>query len=103
MDFSVNCEDVFLNHPSQLYEAVGEGLIIFIILWLLRNHPVFKKHLFAIFLILYGLIRFVIEFFRQPEITFAWLTMGQILCFAMIILGIVLIIFINQYSSDEKK
>ena len=93
MNFSENCQGSILNHPSQLYEAIGEGLIIFLILWPIRNHPKFKKHLFAIFLILYGIIRFNIEFFRQPEITFGWLTMGQILCFAMVIVGIFLIIF----------
>ncbi len=93
MNFSENFQRVLLNHPSQLYEALGEGLLIFLILWPIRNHLVFKKYLFAIFLILYGTIRFIIEFFRQPEITFNWLTMGQILCFAMIITGIFIIFF----------
>ena len=101
MNFSKNCQKNPLNHPSQLYEAVGEGLIIFTILWLIRNHPPFKKHLFAIFLILYGIIRFIIEFFRQPEITFNWLTMGQLLCFAMVIIGVILIIAINKRLSKN--
>lgn len=101
MNFSENCQTKILNHPSQLYEALGEGLLIFFIIWPIRNHSFFKKYLFAIFLILYGIIRFIIEFFRQPEITFGWLTMGQILCFAMITMGVILIVAIKKRLSKN--
>lgn len=80
-----------LQHPSQLYEALGEGVIIFIVLWTLRNK---KGNLVSLFLILYGSIRFIIEFFRAspPEhIILNFLTTGQALCLAMITGGLYLL------------
>lgn len=82
-----------LRHPSQLYEAFGEGILLFIILWLFRNHPKIKTHLLWLYLIFYGLIRFLIEFFRQPDLSIGllWLnlSLGQWLCLAMIVIGII--------------
>ncbi len=73
-----------LRHPSQLYEGVFEGLILFAIL----RYFVFKikkpGYLSAIFLFGYGIFRFFIEFFRQPNSFVGPLTMGQFLCLLMI-------------------
>jgi phosphatidylglycerol:prolipoprotein diacylglycerol transferase len=82
-----------LRHPSQLYEALGEGILLFFILSYFSQKELWNKHLLWLFLIFYGIIRFVIEFFRQPDahlqfIAFDWMTMGQILCLGMIGIGI---------------
>ena len=85
--------DNFLRHPSQFYEAFFEGIIIFLILWLLRNKKSLQNKLFPLFLIFYGVIRFVIEFFRYNEgreLISGFLTTGQFLCLAMIVVGIIL-------------
>ena len=90
-----------LRHPSQLYEALGEGILLFIILKYFTKKKFWKYNLFPLFLIFYGLIRFIIEFFRQPDthlgfISLNWLTMGQILCFIMIISGIIILWIKNK-------
>lgn len=81
------------RHPSQLYEAAGEGLIIAFLTWALMNR--FAKNpgrLSGLFMLSYGLIRFCVEFFRDPSdgfvsLGFMTLTLGQALCVPMIILG----------------
>ncbi len=82
------------RHPSQLYEAAGEGLVLFVILWFLKDRVRKTGHLTASFLILYGAIRFFLEFFRQPDpqlgFVLSFLTMGQILCACMIVAGLIL-------------
>lgn len=81
------------RYPSQLYEAFLEGLVLFVILWFFstRQRPLMSVS--ALFLIFYGLFRFMVEFVRVPDtqlgyLAFDWLTMGQILTFPMILLGI---------------
>jgi phosphatidylglycerol:prolipoprotein diacylglycerol transferase len=79
------------RHPSQLYEAFFEGLLLFFILWYMKNRIDTKGRLTAAFLLLYGIFRFFIEFFREPDPQLGFIlgpfTMGQILCIAMIIGG----------------
>lgn len=83
------------RHPSQLYEACGEGIVLFLILnTLWWFFPKFRRRqglLTGLFFIFYGLIRFVLEFFREPDIQLGfigpWMTMGQILCIPMIVGG----------------
>ena len=82
-----------VRHPSQLYEFFLEGVLLFVILWLvsLKNPP--KKVLSALFLLLYGIFRFFIEFVRLPDAHIGylysdWLTLGQILSLPMIIFSI---------------
>ncbi|SLN28551.1 Prolipoprotein diacylglyceryl transferase [Falsiruegeria litorea R37] len=107
-----NCPDVVglcARHPSQLYEAAMEGLILgVVLLWLVYRRGAFKMPGFVVgmFLSGYGLARFLVEFVRQPDAQFispgnplglAWhvggygLTMGQILCLPMLALGLWLI------------
>lgn len=70
-----------LRHPSQLYEAFLEGIVIFIVLFLLRNKMNFTGQLALLYIILYSIARIIAEFFRQPDIQLGflysnWLTMG---------------------------
>ena len=97
LDASLN----ILRHPSQLYEAFGEGLLLFLILLHFSKKKIWANNMLPLFLIFYGLIRFVIEFFRQPDehlgFIVNWLTMGQVLCIVMIGIGS-LLIFNFQFS-----
>ena len=82
------------RHPSQLYEALLEGLLLFIILWLYSSKPRPMMAVSGLFLLGYGVFRFSVEFVRVPDahigyLAFGWVTMGQVLSFPMIILGFV--------------
>lgn len=81
------------RHPSQLYEAGLEGLVLFIILWWYSSKPKPLGAVSGLFLLGYGLFRFLIELVRIPDqqygyLALDWLTMGQILSLPMIFLGI---------------
>ena len=82
------------RHPSQLYEAALEGLLLFLILWFYKERRHRQGEVFALFLILYAVFRTFCEFFREPDIQIGYflnfLTMGQLLSAAMLIAGIVL-------------
>jgi phosphatidylglycerol---prolipoprotein diacylglyceryl transferase len=79
------------RHPSQLYEALLEGGLIFGLLWMRKSKKAFQGELVADFLILYGLFRILIEFFREPDVQLGYLwgllTMGQLLSSLMILGG----------------
>ncbi len=81
------------RHPSQLYEAALEGLLLFIILYFMHRRRVAEGVPFFCFFIGYGLFRFLIEFVRQPDahLGFLWggATMGQLLSLPMILFGLV--------------
>ncbi len=80
------------RHPSQLYEAFLEGLVLFGVLYFLHRRKVRSGVPLFCFLLLYGLFRLVVEMFRQPDahLGFFWgtITMGQLLSFPMILAGI---------------
>jgi phosphatidylglycerol---prolipoprotein diacylglyceryl transferase len=80
-----------LRHPSQLYEAFFEGIVLFALLWGIRKKFSFTGALFAVYVMGYGLIRFFIEFFREPDVQLGFVlgpfSMGQLLCLAMIAAG----------------
>ncbi len=83
--------------PTQLYEAFLEGFVLFCILWLFSNKKPQVMATSSLFLILYGIFRFIIEFVRAPDshigyLAFDWLTMGQLLSIPMIFIGIYLLI-----------
>ena len=94
--------DNLARHPSQLYEAILEGIILFIILLYFREKNYLKKPglISAIFLIFYSVFRFVAEFFRVPDEQLGYLifnlSMGQIISVLFIIFGIVLFYFKNE-------
>jgi phosphatidylglycerol:prolipoprotein diacylglycerol transferase len=93
------------RHPSQLYESALEGGVLFIILWFMkdRKHP--TGGVLSIFLFLYGVFRFFIEFFREPDSQLGFVisrfTMGQVFCSFMIIGGIVLYIYLSYFRRKE--
>ncbi len=94
------------RHPSQLYEALGEGLLLFIILWQLRKRHFKDGMMVAFFLLFYAVIRFIIEFFKEPDppplgYVYHFLTMGQVLCIAMVPPAIALMIYLNLKKTGQ--
>ncbi|HEX2494368.1 MAG TPA: prolipoprotein diacylglyceryl transferase [Steroidobacter sp.] len=84
-------------HASQLYEGLLEGLTLFIILWIFTSRPRPRLAPSGLFLLCYGVFRFLVEFVRIPDeergyLLFDWVTMGQILSTPMIILGLLLLV-----------
>ena len=83
-----------LRHPSQLYEAFFEGVVLFLMLWPLRKRKIFDGFLFSLYLIGYGTVRFLIEYMREPDqhlgLIVGSLSLGQLLCLTMVIVGSVL-------------
>lgn len=85
------------RHPSQLYEAGLEGFVLFIILWWYSASPKPLGAVSGLFLLGYGIFRFMIEFVRIPDqhigyLALDWLTMGQILSLPMIIVGMIILV-----------
>jgi phosphatidylglycerol:prolipoprotein diacylglycerol transferase len=80
------------RHPSQLYELLLEGFLLFVILWTMRNRPLGPGTLTGLFLVFYGAFRFFAEFFREPDaqlgLILGVLSMGQILSSAMVFAGL---------------
>ena len=80
------------RHPSQLYEAALEGLVLFAVLWVFSSKRRPVGAVSGLFALGYGVFRFVVEFVRMPDahlgyLAFGWLTMGQLLCLPLIGLG----------------
>lgn len=95
------------RHPSEIYEFLLEGVLLFIILWLYSAKPKPEKSVSGLFLIGYGSFRFFVEFFRQPDsqlgfIAFKWMTMGQLLCIPMVAFGILLCVLAYRSQSREE-
>ncbi len=96
----------FPRHPSQLYEALFEGLFLWFILKILRKYKPFKGFLTAVYICGYGIIRFILEYFREPDADIGYrivhtpeapiykntsllnFSTGQVLCFLMIVGGL---------------
>lgn len=90
------------RHPSQLYEALLEGLALFLILWFYSSKPRPRFAVSALFLLCYGVFRTFLEFYRVPDsqygyFAFNWLTMGQILSVPMIVLGASFLWYVYRY------
>ena len=89
--------DNVYRHPSQLYEAFLEGIILFIILMIFKNKGLLKipGYISGLFLIFYSLFRFIIEFYRVPDEQIGYLifniTMGQLISIIFFIIGFILI------------
>jgi len=93
------------RHPSQLYEAFLEGLVLFTVLFFCARNPNIRRTtgmLFGIFVTGYSLSRFIIEFFREPDpqvgMIWQYFTMGQLLSVPMILAGIILIIYAKKHK-----
>jgi phosphatidylglycerol:prolipoprotein diacylglycerol transferase len=87
------------RHPSQLYEFLLEGVVLFIILWSMKG-KVKSGQLIALFLVFYGIFRIVAEFFREPDPQIGYImgviTMGQILSCLMVVAGTILYLARNR-------
>jgi phosphatidylglycerol:prolipoprotein diacylglycerol transferase len=97
--------DKFARHPSMLYEALLEGVLMFILLWWFSSKPRPRMAVSGLFLLLYGTFRFLVEQVREPDaflgfIAWDWLSMGMILSFPMIIIGVAFIWL--AYARDGK-
>ena len=119
----IEITDAFVNlprHPSQLYEAFFEGIVLWALLWFLRNRKPFKGFMVGMYFLGYGVLRFIIEYFREPDtdlgyrIEFVKTTLptayahplfsfstGQVLCFLMILFGITWIIICSRLPNKE--
>ncbi|MBP8644847.1 MAG: prolipoprotein diacylglyceryl transferase [Syntrophobacteraceae bacterium] len=88
------------RHPSQLYEALMEGPVLFLLLWTLRKREFRDGMMVAFFLVFYGIFRFFLEFFREPDPQIGFVaglfTMGQVLCLIMIAAGVLLAAFLSR-------
>ncbi len=92
-----------VRHPSQIYEALLEGALLFLILYVLVRKDVRPGVITGVFLAGYGVFRGLVEYVRQPDsqIGLLWdsVTMGQVLCLPMIVLGVVVIVYAYRQKS----
>jgi phosphatidylglycerol:prolipoprotein diacylglycerol transferase len=92
--FKVNGE---VRHATQLYEAFLEGLVLFVVLWWFTSRPRPRLAPSGLFLILYGVGRLIVEFWRVPDehisyLLGGWLTMGMVLTLPMVLIGVALLV-----------
>ncbi len=97
---------VLPRHPSQLYELLLEGVVLFILLNLYIRKPRPMGAVSGLFLIGYGAFRIIVEFFRQPDAQFtrAWvqyISMGQILSIPMIVAGVIMMVWAYRRSPQQ--
>ena len=107
------------RHPSQLYEALFEGLVLFAIIWVCRNRKKFTGQLSLMYAGGYGLVRFFIEYFREPDADIGYriakdsaapiytntsllnISTGQILCFMMIAFAVITSIILYKMQKNK--
>ncbi|MGE5257423.1 MAG: prolipoprotein diacylglyceryl transferase [Hyphomicrobiales bacterium] len=93
-----------LRHPSQLYEALFEGIFLFAVMWSIRQVKAPRGAMLAFYLIGYGTVRFFIEFYREPDAQLGFVvgffSMGQVLCAGMIVAGIFLFFYLKRIARD---
>jgi phosphatidylglycerol---prolipoprotein diacylglyceryl transferase len=85
------------RHPSQIYEFILEGVVLFLILWSISGKGLRPGMVTASFIICYGLFRFIAEFFREPDPQIGFIlgifTMGQVLSVLMMVFGVVIFLY----------
>ncbi len=96
------------RHPSQLYEFLLEGVVLFIILQIFIRKPRPVGATSGVFALCYGSFRFFVEFFREPDpqigyIAFGWLTEGQLLSLPLVLVGVLLLWYAYSPSIKEKR
>jgi phosphatidylglycerol:prolipoprotein diacylglycerol transferase len=108
------------RHPSQLYEALFEGVVLWAIIWFFRSRKPFKGFLVGLYFLGYGVFRFFIEYFREPDSHIGYpiqlipndlpaayyhpplsFSTGQILCFIMILFGVTWLIIASRLPNRE--
>ena len=98
------------RHPTQLYEAFLEGVVLLVVLYLLarRKPPLPRGSFLGIFLIGYGIFRIAVEFIRQPDVQLgylfntSWITMGMVLSVPMLLIGAVLLYYARKYQRPQE-
>ena len=96
------------RHPSQLYEAIFEGLVLFLILFLVSKRTKYYGVVSGLFMGGYGFFRYVIEFFREPDVQLGYYlggttTMGQILCLLMMLASVGIILYAYKIKIPTSK
>ncbi len=86
------------RHASQLYEALLEGLVMFVVLWIYSSRPRPVMAVSGMFALLYGVFRIAVEFVRLPDadigyLALGWVTMGQLLSLPLVLVGVALLYF----------
>ncbi len=97
--------DAIARHPSQLYQAFLEGVVMFVIIWLYSSKPRPAFAVSGLFLILYGCFRSFVELYREPDahigfVAFGWVTKGQMLSLPMVLIGAGLMVY--AYKKQQK-
>lgn len=95
------------RHPSQLYEALLEGLVLFVILWTYSAKRRPYMAVSGLFLLCYGSFRFLVEFWRLPDadigyLAFGWVTMGQVLSTPMILIGAAMMVLAYRRGATRE-
>lgn len=95
-----------LRHPSQLYEAFFEGILLFLVLWIIRKKSKFKGQYICFYLIAYSVVRFFVEFLREPDshigYVVGFLTTGQVISLFMLLISIVLYLHLKNVDKSSK-
>ena len=108
MVFTKTDPQLLVRHPSQLYEALLEGVVLFLLLWIYSSKPRPVMAVSALFLIGYRLFRSFVELFRVPDahigyLAFEWLTMGQLLSLPMVAIGLLFWWMAHKNRQKENK
>jgi phosphatidylglycerol:prolipoprotein diacylglycerol transferase len=95
------------RHPSQLYETLLEGVVLFVILWVFSRKPRPAGAVSGLFLVGYGIFRFLVEFVRVPDahigyLAFDWLTLGQLLTLPMIVIGVIIMALAYRHRDQRQ-
>ena len=90
--------DHIARHPSSLYQAISEGLLLFVVIFMYSRTTKPRMAVSALFIMCYGIVRFITEFFRTPDahlnfVMFGWMTKGQQLSIPMIVIGLGILIY----------
>ena len=107
MPWAMDYGDHIARHPSSLYQALTEGLILFLIVWFYSSKPRSSMAVSAVFAMSYGCLRFITEIFRMPDshigfIAFDWLTMGQLLSLPMVLVGLAVYIMSIKNNQEQR-
>lgn len=99
--------EALARHPSQLYQAFLEGIVLFSIVFWFSRKPRPRAAVSSLFLIIYGMARFIVEFVREPDshlkadLLFDWMTRGQLLSLPMIGLGLAIFVYVMFFQRVE--
>ncbi|RDH81676.1 MAG: prolipoprotein diacylglyceryl transferase [endosymbiont of Galathealinum brachiosum] len=105
LPWAIDYGDKIARHPSSLYQALTEGVILFLILFIYSRKPRPIMAVSGVFMISYGMLRFITEFFRTPDahlgfVMFDWMSKGQQLSIPMVIFGLTILIMSYKKQSN---